>query len=114
MSLFNELFPNGMNNYSLEDLKDVEMNLAVEIHSRGIEKSISDEAHDAIANAEDVDEFIGLAKTYPTLKDMSEEELLEMWDEHWSTMAEGQNENEFMDKYNEETDFRITEEDMVK
>ena len=114
MSLYNELFPNGLSGYSLEDLKEVEMNLAVEIHSRGIERSIADESFDAITNSESVDEYMGTAKTYPTLKDLDDDELREMWDDYWSGMAESQTENEYMDKYNEETDFRVTEEDLVK
>lgn len=108
------MFPLGLAKYGTDELQDVESKIAIEVQSRLIEKSISEEVADAIRNSESIDEYIGMARTYPTLKDLDDDELHEMWEEYWSGMAEGQRENEYMDKYNEETDFRVTEEDLVK
>lgn len=113
-TLFEQMFPLGLSEYGTDELKDVESKIAIEVQSRLIEKSISEEAADAIRNSENIDEYIGMAKTYPTLKDLSDDELHEMWEEYWSQMAEGQKENEYMDEYYEETDFSAKEEDMVK
>ena len=107
MNFYTKMFPHGLCQYNDKELWEMYDKIGVEIHNRGIEKSIYDEAESNLNGCECLEDFIEQSRYKKTLSKLEKEDLVDIYREYW----EGRHEEEIE---NEIDDFLVKECDYVK